>query len=215
MKLVKFITIEGTEGAGKSTALSFIKKYIMTHTHEDVLITREPGGTEIAEQIRQILLYPKTTEKLQPDSELLLMFASRAQHIEQCIKPALQSGKWVICDRYIDASYAYQSGGRGINIQFVQTLDRWIVGELYPDLTILLDVPAELGMQRTESRDLNSKDRIEMERIEFFIKVRNTYLDRANSDPKRIKVIDAAQSLEKVQREIKQVLDKYLLNVSK
>lgn len=210
MKQGKFITIEGTEGAGKSTALGFMKEYITMQIHEDVLITREPGGTEIAEQIRQILLYPKTTEKLQPDSELLLMFASRAQHIAQCIKPALQSGKWVICDRYIDASYAYQSGGRGIQIQFVQTLDSWIVGELYPDLTILLDVPAELGMQRTESRDLNSKDRIEMERIEFFIKVRNTYLDRANSDPKRIKVIDATQSLEKVQREIKAVLDKYL-----
>lgn len=201
----KFITIEGTEGAGKSTALHFIQEYL-EHAHREVVITREPGGTEIAEEIRKVLLHPARLETMQPETELLLMFAGRAQHISQCILPALNEGKWVISDRYVDASYAYQGGGRGMDIQQIKTLDTLVVGDLYPDLTLLLDIPADQGMKRTENRG-SQKDRIEQEKMSFFERVRDVYLERARQDPKRIKVIDASQSVEHVQAQIKKVLD--------
>ena len=154
----KFITLEGTEGAGKSTARLFIMNYL-EKAGLKVVVTREPGGTDIAEAIRNVLLHRASDEIMLSETELLLMFAGRAQHIHHRIKPALQSGKWVLSDRYIDASYAYQGGGRGLSLAFIKALDKEIVGDWYPDLTILLDVPAEIGMARAESRG-GSKDRI-------------------------------------------------------
>lgn len=204
----QFITIEGTEGAGKSTALQFIREYLI-QANKDVVMTREPGGTEIAEEIRKVLLYPASTETMTPLTELLLMFASRAQHIAQHILPALQKGQWVVSDRYIDASYAYQGGGRGMDLDQIKVLDQQVVGHHYPDLTLLLDVPAELGFARTEKRG-SQKDRIEQERIGFFIKVRNAYLERAKQDTARIKVIDASLDLSAVQAQIRDVLEAFL-----
>jgi len=203
----KLITIEGTEGAGKSTALQFIQDYLALAKKETVL-TREPGGTEIAEEIRKLLLHPPSSEIMGPKTELLLMFASRAQHINQCILPALQTGNWVVSDRYVDASYAYQGGGRGIPVHQIKTLDQLIVGDLYPDLTLLLDVPADLGFARAEKRG-SPKDRIEQEKIDFFVRVRNAYLERAKQDAKRIKIIDASLDLPAVQNQIRKVLDEF------
>lgn len=208
MSYGKLITIEGTEGAGKSTARLFVMNYL-EKAGIKVVVTREPGGTDIAEEIRNVLLHRVNTEIMLPTTELLLMFAGRAQHINQRILPALQSGKWVLSDRYIDASYAYQGGGRGIDMGFIGALDKHIVGRVYPDLTFLLDVPAELGMARAESRG-NGKDRIEQERMDFFIRVRTTYLERAKADPKRIKVIDASVNLQDVQTQMRQVLDRFI-----
>ena len=146
---------------------------------------------------------------MRAETELLLMFASRAQHIGQCILPALKVGKWVVSDRYIDASYAYQGGGRGISMRSIQKLDKLVVGKHYPDLTLLLDVPADLGLNRTEKRT-GSKDRIEQEKIDFFVRVRKVYLERAEQDPARIKVIDASQPLSAVQIQIRNVLNAFL-----
>jgi len=208
MKLGKLITIEGTEGAGKSTAMEFIRDYL-ARSNKEVILTREPGGTDIAEAIRNMLLHPVSQEKIIPETELLLMFAGRAQHIYQCILPALKAGKWVVSDRYVDASYAYQGGGRGLDIEHINLLDHWIVGHHYPDLTLLLDVPADLGFARAEKRGMQ-KDRIEQEKIEFFMRVRNAYLERAKQDPKRIKIIHASLALSQVQQQIQQVLDEFL-----
>lgn len=203
----KLITIEGSEGAGKSTALKFIQHYFANNGRQFVS-TREPGGTELAEEIRKVLLHPASVEKMAPETELLLMFASRAQHIANLVRPALDAGKWVISDRYIDASYAYQGGGRQINVQQISALDKLIVADLYPDLTLLFDIPADIGLARTDHRG-TSKDRIEQEKIDFFERVRNAYLDRAQQDPKRIKIIDASKPLEDVQKQICNVLDDF------
>src|SRR3990167_4313950 len=142
MKLGKFITLEGIEGAGKSTALQFIRDYF-AEKHQEILVTREPGGTSLSEEIRQLILHPKSDEVMLADTELLLMFAARAQHIKHCLRPALEAGKWVVSDRYIDASYAYQGGGRQVNLNHIKVLDEMIVGELYPDLTLLLDLSVD------------------------------------------------------------------------
>lgn len=208
MKRGTFITIEGTEGAGKSTALQFIQSYL-TKAGKEVVVTREPGGTVVAEEIRKILLHPMNSETIQPETELLLMFAGRAQHISRCILPALQSGKWVISDRYIDASYAYQGGGRGIDFYHIKALDKLVVGNFYPDLTLLLDVPAEIGFARAEKRS-PIRDRIEQEKIDFFLRVRSVYLDRAKQDPNRIKIIDASLALPVVQANIGKALDTFI-----
>lgn len=207
MAYSKFITIEGTEGAGKSTALEFVDAFF-TNLNQEFVLTREPGGTELAEEIRKLILYPKSREILEPLSELLLMFAGRAQHISHCILPELRAGKWVISDRYVDASYAYQGGGRGIAIDHIKALDKLIVGDVYPELTLLLDVPADLGLSRTLMR-LTTKDRIEEEQIDFFVRVRNTYLKRAKEDPKRIKIIDASLPLPDVEAQINKVLAEF------
>ena len=191
MQTGKFITIEGIEGAGKSTAVQDIHAWMDKH-HIHSVFTREPGGTDIAEEIRKVLLFPASTEKMQPQTELLLMFACRAQLINHMIKPALQSGKWVVSDRYVDASYAYQGYGRGLDLQYIQQLDKMIVGDIYPQLTFLLDVPVELGLKRAEKR--GQKDRIEQEKVEFFKRVREGYLERAKRDPDRIKIIDASKT---------------------
>jgi dTMP kinase len=204
----KFISIEGGEGAGKSTALQFIKKYLM-HAKIDALWTREPGGTEMGEQIRNLLLHPLSQEAITPQTELLLMFAARDQHLKNCIIPALNAGKWVVSDRFVDASYAYQGGGRGMNMEHIRTLDQWIVQDVYPDLTLLLDIDPVLGFQRTEKRG-TEKDRIEQEKMDFFVRVRNVYLARAEQAPQRIKIIDASQELEIVENQIRDVLDKFV-----
>jgi dTMP kinase len=199
-----FLTIEGIEGVGKSTAVKFIEQYLIA-AQEDFVLTREPGGTFIAEQIRQVLLAPNPNEPMMPDVELLLMFASRAQLVANLIKPALAVGKWVVSDRFVDASYAYQGGGRRLDMQKIAALDRWVVGDLKPDATILLDAAPALGLAR--AKDRSAQDRIEQEQVDFFERVRAAYLDRATQDPGRYHVIDATQPLAAVHAEIKKILD--------
>ena len=200
-----FITVEGIEGVGKSTAVKFIHDYLIK-AKQSVVLTREPGGTLIAEKIRQVLLTPTPEEKMEPDTELLLVFAARAQHIRNVILPELKAKKWVISDRFIDATFAYQGGGRQMDISRIETLERWIVNGLHPDMTLLLDAPAHVGLERAKHR--GPRDRIEQEKIAFFERVREGYLKRAARDKKRFCIIDAAQSLEKVHLELKNILDK-------
>lgn len=202
-----FITIEGIEGAGKSTAVKFIRDYLL-QAKKDVIVTREPGGTPFAEEIRQLLLNPNTKEKIDPKTELLLMFASRAQLFAQLIMPALSAGKWVLCDRFVDASYAYQSAGRGIDVKWVSVLEELTVDNLKPMATILLDIDPVLGLSRSKRR--GPQDRFEQERVEFFEKVRHAYLERAKQDMQRFHIIDAAQSLPLVHEQLQHVLEKII-----
>lgn len=206
----KLISIEGIEGAGKSTIIQYVKGYLQQSAKE-VVLTREPGGTVIAEQIRHLLLHSPDNEKMMAETELLLMFAARAQHMKNCILPALENGKWVITDRFIDASYAYQGGGRQVNLEHIHMLDKWIVGENYPKLTLLLDIDPEEGLKRADKRG-KDKDRIEQEKIDFFARVRQAYLERAKQYPERIKLIDASHSLEVVEEQIREELKKFLVN---
>ncbi|MCD6039931.1 MAG: tmk [Gammaproteobacteria bacterium] len=199
-----FLTIEGTEGVGKSTALKFIQNYL-GQASRDFIVTREPGGTPIAEQIRQILLAPCLTEEMLPETELLLMFACRVQHIHHVILPALAAGKWVVSDRFVDASFAYQGGGRHMDMTYLEILEKWLLQNLRPDLTILLDAPVERGLERAKHR--GPQDRIEQEKIAFFERVRQGYLKRMKEDRKRFRLIDATQPLEMVQIELKKILD--------
>jgi len=207
MKITKksglLITLEGIEGAGKSSAVQFIKNWLQQANISHV-ITREPGGTPIAEAIRQVLL-KDYEEIMYPDTELLLMFASRAQHIANLIKPALLRGDWVISDRFTDASYAYQGGGRGIDLARISKIEHWVHANLRPDRVILLDIPVELAMSRIRQRETN--DRIEQEKLSFFRRVRETYLARAVKYPERYVVIDASQPMKEVESNIKQILD--------
>jgi dTMP kinase len=198
------ITIEGIEGVGKSTAVKWIARYLTDH-HHDVFVTREPGGTKIAERIRELLLTPESDEVMRPETELLLMFAARIQHIHQVILPALSQHKCVVSDRFIDASFAYQGGGRNIDQAHIRLLDQWLVNTVRPQLTILLDAPAEIGMTRAKHR--GPHDRIEQEDILFFERVRQAYLDRATAEPNRFRVIDATQPLQVVEAHIKKALD--------
>jgi len=202
----QFITIEGGEGVGKSSNIAFILSYLKDKAI-DVVSTREPGGTELSEKIRDLLLDAKN-KSMVSDTELLLMFAARAQHLEALIKPSLKKGKWVLCDRFTDATYAYQGGGRGISMQRIATLEEWVQGDLRPDLTILLDLPIEIGMQRASER--STPDRIEQEKTHFFEAVRQCYLKMAANSPQRYRVIDASQTLEQVQKDIAAVLDEYI-----
>jgi dTMP kinase len=206
----KFITLEGGEGAGKSTALAFIAQQIRHHGIELVL-TREPGGTPLGEKLRDLLLDYKN-DQMCDDTELLLMFAARAQHLAQVIEPALQANQWVLCDRFTDATYAYQGGGRGIDLQRIAQLEQWVQGNRRPDLTLLLDVPVEIGLQRitTRKETQGQRDRFERERDSFFNKVRQTYLARARQYPKQYRIIDASQSLDTVQQQLQQVLSTYI-----
>lgn len=209
MKIGKFITLEGVEGVGKSTNLSFIASYL-EKAGKTVLTTREPGGTSIAENIRSLLL-DHHEEPLCNEAELLLMFAARAQHLNHVIKPALQAGKWVVCDRFTDATYAYQGGGRHFNMQDITWIESFVQKGLTPNKTVLLDLAVEVGLQRAAKR--SEPDRFESEQQVFFENVRTVYLDRAKAEPNRFCVVDASQSIALVQQSIAQHLDK-VLNVN-
>lgn len=202
----KFITLEGGEGVGKTTNLSFIKDYLQQQAIL-VTVTREPGGTALAEKIRQLVL-DKDSESISDTTELLLMFAARAQHIQHVIEPALAQGNWVLCDRFTDATYAYQGGGRELSIATIALLEQLVQGELRPDLTLLLDAPIEIGMERAQKR--SAFDRFEAEKISFFTRVRTMYLSRAAQQSERIKVIQANQSLVNVQSDIIDVLTDFI-----
>ena len=201
-----FISIEGIEGVGKTTVLQWIREQLDKKNIEYV-VTREPGGTPIAEAIRSVLL-SHYSELMSPDTELLLMFAGRAQNIEQVILPALRRGQWVLSDRFTDASYAYQGGGRGVALTHIQELEKWVQGDLQPDMTLLLDAPATVGLSRVKSR--GAKDRIEIEGVEFFERIRKTYLKRAEKNAQRFRVINSNQALEKVKQAVLEVLQPIL-----
>jgi len=203
----KFLTIEGGEGAGKSTNIDFIKNFL-TSKGITVLQTREPGGTPLAERIRNILL-DKTETSVHSDTELLLMFAARAQHLHEVILPAIQEGTWVVCDRFTDATYAYQGGGRGIDLQRINILENWVQGNLRPDLTLIFDLPIEVGLDRAGKR--SDPDRFELEDIEFFKRVRDTYLLRANQSPDKYAIINAEPELPEVQKELTRVLENLVM----
>ena len=195
----KFVTLEGTEGAGKSTNLSFIKTWL-THQGIDVITTREPGGTDIGEAVRGILLN-QTFTQMHQDTELLLMFAARAQHLREKILPALAQGKWVISDRFTDASYAYQGAARGMGFERIAQIENWVQQGLQPDITFVFDLPIEIGMARVAARG-GETDRFEQEQHVFFEKVRGAYLTRAEQAPERYKVLDASKALTDVQASI-------------
>jgi dTMP kinase len=202
----RFITVEGIEGVGKTTNIDFIHRQLLAAGWE-VLLTREPGGTPLAEAIRGLLLDPDYTG-MDARCELQLVFAARAEHLAKVIRPALAQGKWVLCDRFTDATYAYQGGGRGIEAGIIAALETLVQGDFRPDLTLLLDVPVATGMARAGKR--GSLDRFEQEQVAFFERVRACYLDMAREHAARYRVIDAAQSLDQVQRELAGVLESYL-----
>lgn len=203
----KFIVIEGIEGAGKSTCISLVEQILKENNILSVVHTREPGGTVIAEKLRTILL-DKTQEKIFEETELLLMYASRVQLVNNIIKPALNSGSFVIGDRHDLSSIAYQGGGRGMDINLIKSIKKMVLGDFKPDLTILMDIPPEIGLSRVDNRGME-RDRFEQEKISFFEKVRNTYLEEAKNDSS-IKVVDATKSLNEVKNNIRLVMDEYL-----
>jgi dTMP kinase len=190
-----FITVEGGEGVGKSTNMAFLESFLLEHG-VDLVVTREPGGTSLGEDIRQLLLDPRS-ESMDPLAELLLIFAARAQHLSESIEPALAAGKWVLCDRFTDATYAYQSGGRELESGAVRGLEQIVQGELRPDYTLLFDAPVSTGMARARGR--GDLDRFEQEEVAFFERVRSTYLQLAKESSGRFRIIDASLPLEKVQ----------------
>ncbi|NVK43680.1 MAG: dTMP kinase [Oceanospirillaceae bacterium] len=202
----RFLTVEGTEGAGKSSNIDFIRRSLEGRGIE-VVLTREPGGTPLAEEIRNLLLSPRD-ERVCDDAELLLVFAARAQHLAQLIKPALARGAWVLCDRFTDATFAYQGGGRGIDPARIAVLEELVQGTLRPDCTFLLDLPVELGLARARAR--SAPDRFEQEKQAFFERIRRCYLERAAAEPDRFAVIDAAVTLDEVQRQIAGRLERLL-----
>ena len=206
MKKGIFITLEGGEGVGKSTNMLFIKQ-LLEDAGISVVTTREPGGTEFAEKIRTLLLENRD-EVISEQTELLLMFAARAQHIHHKIQPALFRGQWVLCDRFTDATYAYQGGGRNMDVKMIGWLENKVQGGLRPDLTLLLDAPIDVGMDRAGKR--GKLDRFELEEHTFFERVRTAYLQRAEQNSQQIKLINAAQSLSKVQSEITIAIQKLL-----
>jgi len=204
----QFITVEGVEGAGKSTQLAFIKDYLR-HAGKSLVVTREPGGTPLGEEIREILLQPRA-DGMADKTELLLMFAARAEHLAEKILPALENGEWVLCDRFTDATYAYQGGGRGLDKSLVLDLENLIQGHHRPDMTIFLDLPVEAGLERARQR--GELDRFETEDITFFERVREAYLDRARQLPDIYRVIDASHTIDQVSQQIQKVLDAFLLH---
>jgi dTMP kinase len=201
-----FITLEGPEGAGKSTNREYLADRLREHG-VDVLLTREPGGTPLAERIRELLLDP-SDEPMAADTELLLVFAARAQHLQQVIRPALARGCVVLCDRFTDATYAYQGGGRGLPIERIAQLEQFVQGELRPDLTLIFDLPIETGLARAAAR--GRLDRFEQEGRSFFDAVRQAYLQRAEQAPQRYRVLDAGQTLAQVQTDIDALLPSLL-----
>jgi dTMP kinase len=193
----RFITLEGIEGCGKSTQIPLLKAWLEARGIT-VTATREPGGTPLAERIRELVL-SASTEAVPAESELLLMFAARATHITNLIRPTLERGEWVLCDRFTDASFAYQGAGRGIAEEHIRSLQFQVQGELQPDLTLLIDVPVALGLRRAQARRGEAvRDRFEREQEEFFTRVRDCFLARARAEPQRIKVVDGNQPIEAV-----------------
>lgn len=201
----KFITLEGGEGVGKSTNLAEVCK-CLDEAGIDYIQSREPGGTPLAEAVRELTLAP-ADETMPGMAEVLLMFAARSIHIENKIRPALEAGKWVVCDRFVDASYAYQGCGRELGTAAIETLEQLVVADVQPNLTLLLDASPEVGAQRIDNRE---HDRIELEQREFFHRVRDGYLARAQQSPQRMKIVDASQPLDKVQQQVREVTQQFI-----
>jgi len=202
----RFLTVEGIEGVGKSTQVARLSHYLAERGIDHV-VTREPGGTPFAEKIRELVLRPRD-ETLPPAAELLLMFAARAVHLANRIEPVLNAGRWVICDRFTDATYAYQGAGRGMKQTDIRLLETLVQGALRPDLTLLLDVPVEVGLERSRQRDAGgTRDRFDTEQAEFFERVRQAYLSRARAEPRRMAIIDAAASMDEVTKRMTNVLE--------
>lgn len=199
----KFITLEGIDGAGKSTHLSWLADRVRAGGRE-VVVTREPGGTPLGEKLRELLL----SHPMHVDTETLLMFAARREHMAQVIVPALAAGRWVISDRFTDASFAYQGGGRGLPKDRLAALEDWVQGGFQPDLTLYFDLPIEVARQRLAATQ-NAPDRFEQENGGFFNRVRNAYLDRARADPGRMRIIDASQPLDKVKVLLETIISTY------
>ncbi len=199
MSSAKFISFEGVDGAGKSTHLEWFAN-ALRQRGIDLLVTREPGGTPLGERLREILLH----QPMHAETEALLMFAARREHVEQVIRPALQRGTWVICDRFSDASFAYQGGGRGVPGAKLEQLEQWVHGYLQPDLTLLFDIPIEVARQRLSNN--TTLDRFEQERGEFFERVRQAYLARAAKSPQRFSVIHAEQTMPEVQQALSRIV---------
>tara|TARA_B100001142_G_C14070950_1_gene553536 strand:+ start:83 stop:700 length:618 start_codon:yes stop_codon:yes gene_type:complete len=199
----RFITIDGVEGAGKSTQIDLICSYLHRKGIK-VVRTREPGGTDVGEKIRSVLL-DVDNQEMHSDTELLLMFSSRNELIQNKIIPALNNGSWVVSDRFTDASFAYQGGGRMLNIDRIAKLEEWVLGDFQPDLTLLLDISVEVGMTRIEARA--AKDRIELEERAFFERVRSVFISRSEAFPERIKLIDASGTIDDIHEKIKLLLD--------
>ncbi|ALQ49828.1 dTMP kinase [Nitrosomonas ureae] len=205
MKQGKFITLEGIDGAGKSTQLAWIAE-LLQRAGKRVVVSREPGGTALGEQLRALLLDKSIT--MHAETETLLMFAARREHLDKVILPALAQDQWVLSDRFTDASFAYQSGGRGLNSAKLDILEQWVQGTLQPDLTLYFDVPADVGQQRVSRGGV--VDRFEQEQADFFLRVRAAYLDRAQRFSDRIKIIDSNRSLPEVKAAVEQVLQSLL-----
>lgn len=203
----KFITVDGIEGAGKTTQIAFIHD-LLTRNGKPVVLTREPGGTPLAEEIRQLLL-AKRADAMAADTELLLMFAARAEHLAKVIRPALAEGCWVISDRFTDASYAYQGGGRGVAIERIADLETWVQSALRPDLTLILDLPVNQGLQRVNRR--SPKDRFESEDRDFFERVRSAYRQRALQSPARYRIVDTDQPLANIQQAIETIVTDFII----
>lgn len=206
MTIPRFITVEGIEGAGKTSCLDLLERRIRERGHQ-VLVTREPGGTPLGEDLRQLLLGHRH-DGMADDTELLLMFAARAEHLNAKIEPALAAGSWVLCDRFTDATYAYQGYGRGIELQRIEALETWVQGARRPDLTLLLDLPVEVGLERAGRR--STPDRFERQALTFFDRVRQGYLSLAAASPGRFRVIDAGQALDTVSRQVTTAIDAFL-----
>jgi len=200
------LTFEGTEGAGKTSNLQHAKALIEA-SGRTVIVTREPGGTKVGEKIREVLLNPDLPA-MHADTELLLMFASRAEHYQHKILPALTAGSWVLCDRFTDASFAYQGGGREIDVRRIEALENWVLAKFKADRTFLFDLPVSIGLSRAKAR--GAADRIELEEVAFFERIRQCYLLRAEKEPARFSLIDAAQSLEVVSDQVGAAVDELL-----
>ena len=197
----RFITLEGIDGAGKSTHLSFIAD-LLTRRGVSVRVTREPGGTRLGEKLRELLLDPEQT--VHPDTETLLLFAARQEHLHSVIRPALAAGQCVVCDRFTDATFAYQGWGRGIPLTKLETLESWVQGQLQPDLTLYFDVPIEVARERIEAT--RTRDRFEQEQQAFFERVRSGYLDLAARHAQRIRILDSQRPLADVQKDLEDII---------
>jgi len=200
----RFITLEGIDGAGKSTHLRWIARFLVDHGRK-VMVTREPGGTAVGEKLRGLVL--RGNHGLNPETETLLMFAARREHLDKVIIPALASGRWVLCDRFTDATYAYQGAGSGADWKKIGVLERWVQDELQPDLTILFDVCPAVGRRRAGRRQ--QPDRFEREKGAYYRRVRNAYLRRARANPRRVRVIDASRSLPDIHKKLEEILITY------